>query len=222
MGVENGLDNIRSEYQKTCNHSTLTMNLANIPENYSKGKTLLTQSQAKADVVVTENKSYADLTHRRAVYMVDKTFYVIVDEAYGDAAGKTLNLSFHLCEDTKGGKGADVVKIDSSSSYAYGAHTEFADGNNMMFKTFSETTEGYKAEDGLSNYSTKLDTQSSRKYYRINVTKKSASDVVRFITVIHPSKDATIDAEFKAAYNAKSSSVKVTVNGTAYDLSYSL
>ena len=221
-GGENGLDNIRSEYQKTCNHSTLTMNLANIPENYSKGKTLLTQSQAKADVVVTENKSYADLTHRRAVYMVDKTFYVIVDEAYGDAAGKTLNLSFHLCEDTKGGKGADVVKIDSSPSYAYGAHTEFADGNNMMFKTFSETTEGYKAENGLSNYSTKLDTQSSRKYYRINVTKKSASDVVRFITVIHPSKDATIDAEFKAAYNTKSSSVKVTVNGTAYDLSYSL
>ena len=54
------------------------------------------------------------------------------------------------------------------------------------------------------------------------MTKKSASDVVRFITVIHPSKDATIDAEFKAAYNAKSSSVKVTVNGTAYDLSYSL
>ena len=221
-GGENGLDNIRSEYQKTCNHSTLTMNLANIPENYSKGKTLLTQSQAKADVVVTENQSYADLTHRRAVYMVDKTFYVIVDEAYGAAAGKTLNLSFHLCEDTKGGKGADVVKIDSSSSYAYGAHTEFADGNNMMFKTFSETTEGYKAENGLSNYSTKLDTQSSRKYYRVNVTKKSASDVVRFITVIHPSKDATIDAEFKAAYNAKSSSVKVTVNGTAYDLSYSL
>ena len=199
------------------------MGLANIPDNYSKGKTLLTQSQAKADVVVTENQSYADLTHRRAVYMVDKTFYVIVDEAYGAAAGKTLNLSFHLCEDTAGGKGIDVVKIDdASSSYIYGAHTEFANNNNMMFKTFSETTEGYKAENGKSYYSTKLDTEVARKYYRINVTKKSASDVVRFITVIHPSKDATIDAEFKAAYNAKSSSVKVTVNGTAYDLSYSL
>ena len=222
-GGDNGNDAKRVEFQKTCNHNTLTMNLANIPENYSKGKTLLTQSQAKADVVVTENQSYADLTHRRAIYMVDKTFYVIVDEAYGDAAGKTLNLSFHLCEDTAGGKGVDVVKIDdASSSYIYGAHTEFANNNNMMFKTFSETTEGYKAENGKSYYSTKLDTEVARKYYRINVTKKSASDVVRFITVIHPSKDATIDAEFKAAYNAKSSSVKVTVNGTAYDLSYSL
>ena len=221
-GGDNGLDNKRKEYQKTCNHNTLTMNLQNIPNGHSKGKCLLAQSQAKADVVVTENPSYSDLTHRRAVYMVDKSFYVIVDEAYGNAAGKTLNLSFHLCEDT-GGKGADVVKIDdSSSSYIYGAHTEFANGNNMMFKTFSETTEGYKEENGLSNYSTKLDTEVARKYYRVNVTKKSASDVVRFITVIHPSKDATIDAEFKAAYNAKSSSVKVTVNGTAYDLSYSL
>lgn len=222
-GGENGLDNARKEFQKTCNHNTLTRNLANIPENHSKGKCLLTQSQAKADVVVTENPSYADLTHRRAIYLVDKTFYVIVDEAYGNAAGVTLNLSFHLCEDTAGGKGANVVKIDdSSSSYVYGAHTEFADGNNMTYRTFSETTEGYKAENGLSDYSLKLDTKVARKYYRVNVNKKSASDVVRFITVIHPSSDASVAAEFKTAYDSKSSSVKVTVNGTSYDLSYSL
>ena len=108
-GGANGLDNIRLDFQKTCNHNTITRNLANIPENYSKGKTLLAQSQAKADVVVTENQSYPDLTHRRAVYMVDKTFYVVVDEAFGNAAGVTLNLSYHLCEDTAGGKGVEVV-----------------------------------------------------------------------------------------------------------------
>ena len=222
-GGANGLDNIRLDFQKTCNHNTITRNLANIPENYSKGKTLLTQSQAKADVVVTENQSYPDLTHRRAVYMVDKTFYVVVDEAFGNAAGVTLNLSYHLCEDTAGGKGVEVVKIDDqSSSYIYGAHTEFANGNNMMFRTFSETTAGYKAENGQSYYSVKLDTKVARKYYRVNVSKASASDVVRFITVIHPSTDATVSAEFKAAFNAKSSSVKVTVNGTSYDLAYSL
>lgn len=222
-GGSNGLDDIRVEFQKTCNHNTITRNLANIPNDYSKGKCLLSQSQAKADVVVTENQSYPDLTHRRAVYMVDKTFYVIVDEAYGDAAGVPLNLSFHLCDDAAGGKGAEVVKIDdSSSSFVYGAHTEFANGNNMMFRTFSETTDGYKAENGISYYSVKLDTKVARKYYRVNVNKKSASDVVRFITVIHPSTDATVAAEFKSAFSKTSSSVKVTVNGTSYDLAYSL
>jgi heparan-sulfate lyase len=222
-GGANGLDAIRADFQKTCNHNTITRNLANIPNDHSKGKCLLSQSQAKADVVVTENQSYPDLTHRRAVYMVDKTFYVVIDEAYGDAAGVPLNLSFHLCDDAAGGKGAEVVKIDdSSSSFVYGAHTEFANGNNMMFRTFSETTDGYKAENGISYYSVKLDTKVARKYYRVNVNKKSASDVVRFITVIHPSTDATVAAEFKSAFSKTSSSVKVTVNGTSYDLAYSI
>lgn len=220
-GGDNGLDNIRADFQKTCNHNTLTRNLANIPAGYSRGKCLLAQSQAKADVVVTENKSYSDLTHRRAVFMVDRTFYVIVDDAYGNAAGVPLDLSFHLCEET-GGKGTEVVKIDDySASYVYGAHTEFSNGNNMMFRTFSETKDGYKTENGISYYSVKLDTKVARKYYRVTVNKKSSSDAVRFITVIHPSKDASVSAEFTSAFDKKSSSVKVTVNGTSYDLSYS-
>lgn len=220
-GGDNGLDNIRADFQKTCNHNTLTRNLANIPAGYSRGKCLLAQSQAKADVVVTENKSYSDLTHRRAVFMVDRTFYVIVDDAYGNAAGVPLDLSFHLCEET-GGKGTEVVKIDDySASYVYGAHTEFSNDNNMMFRTFSETKDGYKTENGISYYSVKLDTKVARKYYRVTVNKKSSSDAVRFITVIHPSKDASVSAEFTSAFDKKSSSVKVTVNGTSYDLSYS-
>ena len=64
-------------------------------------------------------------------------------------------------------------------------------------------------------------TENGAEYYW-NVNKKSASDVVRFITVIHPSTDATVAAEFKSAFSKTSSSVKVTVNGTSYDLAYSL
>lgn len=215
-GGNAALDQIRADFQKTCNHNTLTRNLANIPAGYSRGKCLLAKSQAKYDVVVTENKSYSDLTHRRAVYMVDKTFYVIVDDAYGNAAGVPLNLSYHLCDD------AGVKIDDRSSAYIYGAHTEFSDGNNMMFRTFSETTDGYKAENGISYYSVKLDTKVPRKYYRVNVNKKTSSDAVRFITVIYPSNDAAVSAEFTAPFDKKSSSVRVSINGTPYDLTYSL
>ena len=221
-GGDSTLDQIRADFQKTCNHNTLTRNLENIPAGYSRGKCLLAKSQDKYDVVVTENKSYPDLTHRRAVFMVDKTFYVVVDDAYGNAAGVPLNLSFHLCEDS-GGKGTEVVKIDDiSSSYIYGAHTDFSNGNNMMFRTFSETTDGYKAENGISYYSVKLDTKVARKYYRVNVNKKTYSNAVRFITVIYPSNNVSVSAEFTSAFDKKSSSVRVTVDGTPYDLTYSL
>jgi heparan-sulfate lyase len=92
----------------------------------------------------------------------------------------------------------------------------------MMFRTFSETTDGYKAENGISYYSVKLDTKVPRKYYRVNVNKKTSSDAVRFITVIYPSNDAAVSAEFTAAFDKKSSSVRVSINGTPYDLTYSL
>lgn len=40
------------------------------------------------------NPSYKDLRHRRTVFFVDQTYYVIVDEAIGDAKG-TVNLNYH-------------------------------------------------------------------------------------------------------------------------------
>jgi hypothetical protein len=146
---------------------------------------------------------------------------VIVDEAYGTAADVPVNVSFHLCADKN--KGANVVTIDDQSgNYAYGAHTTFSDGVNMKWLTFSETHTGFKGENGTSYYSEKLNTETARKYYRLSATKQSASDVVRFITVIHPDTSASIGAEFVGAYSASGASVKVTVKGKTYNLSYKL
>ncbi len=221
-GGDNGLDDIRDRNKSAASHNTLTKDLAPIAKGYCAGKHLLSQEQSGGvNVVVAENKSYSDLSHRRGVFMVDDTFYVVVDEAYGTAAGVPVNVSFHLCADKN--KGANIVSInDQSSKYAYGAHTTFSDGVNMKWLTFSETHTGFKGENGTSYYSEKLNTETARKYYRLSATKSKASDVVRFITVIHPDTSATIGAEFVGAYSASGASVKVTVKGKTYNLSYKL
>ena len=214
-GGSTELDALRTQHLATASHNTLTKNLKTIAKNYSKGECLLTRTSASEDLVVTQNASYSDLTHRRAVYMLDKEFYVIVDEAFGAASKADVNLSFHLCE--------GVVKTDdSSSSYAYGVHTEFPDGNDMLLRTFAETSKGFVGETGTSRCSPKQNEAYDRTFYRVTVDKTSASDVSRFITVIYPGRSADISASFISAFSQTSSSVKVVVNGKVYDLSYTL
>ena len=218
------LDEIKARNRSAAYHNTLTKNLQSIGEDYCNGKHLLSQEQPNGvRVVVAENKSYSNLTHRRGVFMVEDedTFYVIVDEAYGAASFTNVNVSFHLCRDSS--KGVNVVTIDDhSSNYAYGAHTTFSDGVNMKWLTFSETKRGFEGESDISYYSEKENIEYDRKFYRLTATKTSASDVVRFITVIHPDTSAEISAEFTAAYSASGASVKVTIDGNEYNLSYSL
>ena len=214
-GGSTELDAIRVEHLATASHNTLTKNLESIAKNYSKGECLLTRTSASEDLVVTQNASYSDLTHRRAVYMLDKKFYVIVDEAFGNAKNADVNVSFHLCKGT-------VKTDDHSSSNAYGVHTEFADGNDMLWRTFSETSAGFVGETGTSRCSPKQNEYYDRTFYRVTVDKRQSTDVARFITVIYPSRTAEISASFQSRFSEASSSVKVVVNGKTYNLSYSL
>jgi len=48
-----------------------------------------------SDALVLENRSYPNLTHRRTVWFVDKAFFLLLDEAIGDATD-TLDLHFQL------------------------------------------------------------------------------------------------------------------------------
>ena len=48
-----------------------------------EGKLLKLETKNNTDVLVTENPSFDNATHRRTVFFVDKKFFVIVDEGYG-------------------------------------------------------------------------------------------------------------------------------------------
>ena len=109
-------------FRNSENHNTLT--LGKVTEGnryasdfkYAAGKLL----KADADVLVFENQGYDNLKHRRTVFYVDKSYFVLVDEGIGEATGD-LHLNFNLCENK------DNVVLDAEQK---GAHTSFADNNN--------------------------------------------------------------------------------------------
>jgi len=82
----------RRWHRQTSVHQTLTLDGRH---SSIAGKHLLWKSTAQSDVVCVENASYEGLNHRRTVWFVDRTFFVLLDEAIGDAAG-TLDVHFQF------------------------------------------------------------------------------------------------------------------------------
>ena len=229
-GGETESNQDRATYAATKMHNTMTKNETDIAKGYMNGKFLKQESKNGIDVLVTENKSYSDLTHRRAVFFVNKTFFVLVDEGYGTGSTPTINLNFKLCPNKD-----DVVIDDNSTNFQYGVHTKFADNNNMLFRTFVETTTDYKGVNNTSYISNDLGVKSAqRRFYQVNITKPE-NGAARFITVIYPFEkesqleNLNIKAEFTdntkekaGTFHESGASVEVTINEQKYELSYTL
>lgn len=230
-GGDKESDALRKSYRATTMHNTMARNSATIADGYMNGKFLLCESKDNADVIVTENKSYGDLTHRRAVFFVNKTFFVLVDEGY-DAGNTTppVDLIFNL-----GDAGKVAIDDAAQAQYQYGAYTKFADNNNMQFKTFVETNDGFDCKWNTNWSSSTQNVKTlQRKWYRVRITKPMGG-AARFITVIHPFTNESeraglnISAKFTdnigatpGTFHADGASVEVSVGGKKYDLSYKL
>lgn len=232
----------RETYRRANMHNTMTK--PNGAIDNTLGKFLYQGSGRNYEVVVTENPSYDDLTFRRAVFLVDNSFYVLVDEGYGTYEG-AVNLHFKGGNNDTKDAGSDMFVLDNvpsssnsseavSEGTAVGMHTVYTDTNNMLFTTVPETHDGYKAWWNTQKFSDKIDTALRRKVYRIELDK-AADKAARFITVIYPYGAASefdsieISARFtdnaegqEGTFHANGASVEVTVNGTAYPLSYTL
>ena len=211
----------RNEFRQTKWHNTMTIYANNITT--TEGRFLKMETQNNVDVVVTENASYETLSHRRAIFYVnknnvDKEFFVLIDEGYGADNGKKYNLNFNLCPGTD-----EEVVLDLNQ---FGAHTAFADGNNIIMRTFASKNITDAATSFNGKLSNDIDTSINRKGYTVTLRKGAKETAVRFITVILPIADAasaTISAEFTDEnYSENGSSIKVTVNGEEYNLSYTL
>lgn len=205
----------------------MTRNSRDIADGYMLGTFLKQESNDNYDLIVTENKSYSDLTHRRAVFFVEKSFFVIVDEGYGENADPLVNVNFNLSP-----KRDDVIIDDRASEFIYGAHTQYGDNNNMLFKTFVGTTPGYAALNNTAYVSNKLGEKSAqRRFYQVTI-KKPLNGAARFITVIHPFTteadyaNMDISARFtdntEGLFNSRGASAEVTINGKPYALNYTL
>ncbi|MBR1633165.1 MAG: alginate lyase family protein [Bacteroidales bacterium] len=202
----------RADFQATKMHNTLTVGLANIPDENARGR-FVSESLLDdgTDIFIVANDSYSNLSHRRQVHFVKRKFFVILDEGIGDVAIPSVELSFHLCD------GVGDVAIDDYGNGAYGAHTVFSDGNNMIFKTFAQIADGFEGSNGESYYSDAIGQKVQRRFYRVSSPKQAGSPL-RFVTVICPLGAASGFSSTDISANFSANAVNLNVNGTAYSI----
>ena len=208
-----GDNDLRYWFRGIDKHNTLSIGKQNIKKAAGK---LLKSEEGATELVVFENQGYDNLKHRRAVFYVNKKFFVLVDEGIGNAEG-TINLSFNLCEGT-----ASEVVMDTDKN---GVHTAFSNNNNIIVRTFANKAVTCSPFTGRIAYLVD-GAYNTRQSYTIDMNK-SADETARYITVILPVNGSTdtssISAKFiDSGYFENSASVEVSVNGETHTLSYTL
>lgn len=200
----------RNWFRQTSVHNTLTLNNKNLETTQSVTK--LWQPDGATPMLVTENQGYKGLKHRRSVFFVDKTYFVIVDEAVGDAKGY-INLHYQMPRGEVENSREDMHFL-----------TKFEDGSNMKLQCFGPEGMTMKKEQGWCS------TAYRKRYKRMNVSfnvAKKDDTPVRYITVIYPvkkSSDApTLSAKFKnKTFEENHLELEVKVNGKKEKLQYTL
>lgn len=192
---------LRNWFRQTMVHNTLTLDNRTLETTESVTK--YWNGEGDVQVLVTENPGYAGLTHRRTVFFVDQTYFVVVDEAYGDATGE-VNVHYQLAE----GK----VNLNSKNMTA---QSDYDGNSNVKLQCFGEKPLTLKEEEGWR--STAYRKRVKRTALSFN-SQKAAKQTARFITIIHPYSDRAavpaLSAKFKNKQFAPSTVyVEVKVNG---------
>ena len=159
----------RAWFRQTRIHQTLTLNGGN---TVYAPKQLLWKPGKDLDILVIENQGYKNLTHRRAVFFVDKKYFVIVDEAIGSDTGN-VDVHFQFMP------GTAVYDFKEMS-----VRSDFKEGWNIMVKTMIPETIKLEEEEGQVSF---LYTKKEpRPAFRFRIQKTSAGQGVRFVTVVVP------------------------------------
>ena len=121
-----------------------------------------------------ENKSYENLTHRRTVWFVNKQFFVVLDEAIGDAKG-TLDLHFQFAV-------GDAV-IDHKHNRAY---TTYENANVLVWMNSNDPVK-FAEEEGWFAWS--YGHRTERKAFRCTHNNEAPA---AFLTLLVPYKGTDI------------------------------
>ena len=150
------------------------------------------------------------MKHRRTVFFVDNTYFIIVDEASGDATG-IINLHYQLTDGT--------VDIDEKQ---YMLTTRFDSESNVRLQCFA--SKGIRIEKEEGWYSTAYRKRTKRTAVAFNLNKKDEK-TVRYITAIYPFKKQGSAPRISAKiinHKPNALTVEVKINGKKNILSYTL
>ena len=187
----------RAWHRQTSVHQTLTLDGKN---SQIGGKQLLWHSSDQLDAVVVENPSYPGLIHRRTVWFVAKQFFVLLDEALGDAPG-TLDLHFQLAPGD--------AKLDTTR---HTASTTFDDANVLVWMD-PDAPVTMEEEEGW--FAWKYGHRKPRPAFRY---RHAGVAPAAFLTVIYPYRgtgEPTVTAALPESSRPGSERVEIRVKANA-------
>lgn len=199
---------LRNWFRQTAVHNTLTLDNKNLETTESVTK--LWKPEGNVQILVTENSSYKELKHRRSVFFVNRQYFVIVDEAIGNATGN-INLHYQLCDGD--------IDIDAKT---FSLSSNFAGENQVKLQCFAPKKTTLKEEEGW--YSVAYRQRTERTAVSFNTEKKEKENV-QFVTVIYPTKSTKGFPKIEAKIKSNSSDtmeVEVSLNGKKQTLNYQL
>lgn len=176
----------RAWFRQTKVHQTLTLNGTNT--KYAP-KLLLWKPGENLDILVVENAGYDSLIHRRAVFFVDKRYFIIVDEAIGKATGD-VDLHFQLAPGN--------AVFDNKK---YSVHSGFIDGWNV--KVHTKKQKGLKLEEEEGQVSFLYTKKEPRPAFRYRIHKESRDSAVRFVTLVSPYENEIPKVKIKVVGRSK-------------------
>jgi heparan-sulfate lyase len=198
----------RNWFRQTKHHQTLTLNGEN--SKYAP-KLLLWKPGENLDILVVENQSYDNLSHRRSVFFVDNEYFVIVDEATGTATGD-VDIHFQLAP----GAGSAVFNRGDFS-----VHSNFENGYNVFVQTQKQEALELTEEEGwVSFLYTKKEPRTA---FRFRIEKKQEQQKVHFATIIVPFEKRIPKAEINnLSIKNEGVSLNLNVDGKNRILGYKL
>ena len=188
-------------HRRTAVHQTLTLDGR---DSGIDGRHLLWHSDDALTTLVVENSSYEGLVHRRTVWFVANRFFVLLDEAIGDAAGQlALHVQFAP---------GDVV-IDTRNVRA---HTSFTDANVLVT---AEAGARWKIVEEEGWFAWAYGHRTRRKAFRFEHDQGAPTT---FLTAVVPYRGATVPAVGVAMARGKAGDARVETIAHAFGGSWRL
>jgi heparan-sulfate lyase len=196
---------LRNWFRSTKAHQTLTLDYQNIN---LVPKHVFWQDSERLTTLVFENQSYGNLLHRRTVLFVDNKYFLVYDEASGQAEGE-VRAHFNLvpCE-----------YVFNESEYT--VKTQFASGANLTIKGFPQEDQlDMSMEEGWISYDYLVREERPAWSYKVN--KSSTDEKVSFLTALVPykrSREEPSDLLATVESNEQSRVITLTVDETTYEI----
>ncbi len=199
----------RAWFRQTKVHQTLTLNGENL--RYAP-HLVLWQPGENLDILVVQNESYPGFTHRRSVLFVDKSYFVVIDEANGEKTGD-IDIHFQLAP------GEAVFNPEKKL-----VRSDYGEGWNVMVRTMDQVGLFLEKEEGqVSFLYTKKE---SRPAFRYRIHKTDPAKTIYFATLVVPFGKELPDIEIKkispARENNKVVQIEILKDNIPKSISFSL